>query len=185
MDNNSKINFSLKGFTSILIGGYFFIAGYLIETILKGFLIDDHALAMFSAEIIEYVVLGIAFLVFQFSSLAIYFSGKRNATKLEITLWNAPTKNAVKKYFLGVLVIFSSLIILMNLGFIDYITPTFLILYGFLLFVFKNEARKNLLVLSGLSLLLALMCFLIPTYWASSLSILGIAHITYGFVVKE
>lgn len=77
------------------------------------------------------------------------------------------------------------MIILMNQGFIDSLTPTFLIIYGALLFVLKSKERKNLLILSGLSVLLAMMCILIPTYWSSSISILGIAHITYGVVVKN
>ena len=62
MHNTFEINFSLKGFTSILIGAYFFIAGYLIKTILENFLIDNNAMGMFSPEIIEVVVIAIVFL---------------------------------------------------------------------------------------------------------------------------
>ena len=80
---------------------------------------------------------------------------------------------------------FVLLIFLEKQGLIDYLTPTFLIIYGALLFLLKCKERKNILILSGLSVLLAIMCILIPTYWYSSLSILGIAHITYGVVVKN
>jgi hypothetical protein len=73
----------------------------------------------------------------------------------------------------------------MNLGFITYLTPTFLILYGLLLFSVKHKDRKNLLILAGLSFFLAVICFLIPTYWSASFSILGIAHVAYGVAVKE
>ncbi len=183
--DNFQNNFSLKGFTSILIGAYFFIAGYLIKTILDGFLIDDNPFGMLSAEIIEVFIIVIAFLFFLFSSLALFFSGKRNAKKLQHLLWNGKTKAAFQKYILGIIIIFISMIILMNQGFIDSLTPTFLIIYGALLFVLKSKERKNLLILSGLSVLLAMMCILIPTYWSSSISILGIAHITYGVVVKN
>ena len=81
--DNFQNNFSLKGFTSILIGAYFFIAGYLIKTILDGFLIDDNPFGMLSIEIIEVFIIVIAFFVFLFSSLALFFSGKRNAKKLQ------------------------------------------------------------------------------------------------------
>ena len=74
--------------------------------------------------------------------------------------------------------------LVLSAGLIDYLTPIFLFLYAVLLFLFKDKERKNLLILSGLSLLLAVMCMLIPTYWYSSLSILGIAHIAYGVVIK-
>ena len=185
MNDNFQINFSLKGITSILIGAFIFIAGYLIETILNGFLIDDNPLGMLSPEIIELLITGITLFVFLLSSLTLFFNGKRTAKKLQHKLWNVKTKTALKKYILGFIIIFTTLLLLKNLGFIDYITPTFLILYGLLLFIFKNKERKNLLILSGLSLLLAVMCFLIPSYWASSISILGIAHVAYGVVVKE
>ncbi|MGJ8743572.1 hypothetical protein [Polaribacter sp.] len=184
MHNNFKINFSLKGFTSILIGAYFFISSYLIKTILDGFLIDDNPLGMLSAEIIELLIIATTLLLFIFSSLALYFSGKRNAKKLEHKLWNDTSKTAFRKYLLSFLITFIVLIILWKQGFIDYITPIFLISYGALLLLFRNKERKNLLVVAGLSLLLAVMCFLIPTYWYSSLTILAIAHVTYGVVEK-
>ncbi|MCI2229808.1 hypothetical protein MC378_11575 [Polaribacter sp. MSW13] len=183
--DNFSVNFSLKGFTSILIGIYFFSAGYLIKNLLDGFLIDDHPMGMLSAEIIEYLIISIAFLVFLFSSLALYFSGKRSAKRFQFKLWNGKTKAAFWKYMVGILLIFIILLVLMQQGYIDYMTPTFLILYAFLLFLFKNRERKNLLILSGLCLLLAIMCILIPTYWSSSLSILGIAHVTYGVAVRN
>jgi hypothetical protein len=116
--------------------------------------------------------------------LALFFSGKRNAKKFQYQLWNRETSIALRKYTLQILFFFVGLIILMNAGFIEYITPLFLSLYGILLFLFKNKQRKNLLILSSLSILLAMVCFLIPSYWYSSISILGIAHITYGVVVS-
>jgi hypothetical protein len=185
MRDNFEINFSLKGFTSILIGAYIFTAGFLIKTILDGFLIDDNPLEMLSAEIIEVLIIAIAFFILLFSSLALFFSGKRNAKKLEYKLWNRRTKTAFQKYVLGAVILFTSLLLLLNLGFIDYLAPTFLGIYGVLLFLFKSNDRKNLLILSGVSILLAVMCFLIPSYWYSSLSILGIAHLAYGLVVKN
>lgn len=180
----NKNHFKLTGFTSILIGGYFIISGYILETILKGFLIDNNPMGMLSAEIIEIVAVIIIFLVFLFSSLALFFSGKRNAKKQKNQLWNSITKKATKTYFILVFLIFAILIFLMSFGKIDSITPIFLTLYAILLFVLKHKKRKNIVVLSGLSILLAIMCFLIPTYWASSLSILGIAHVAYGIAVK-
>lgn len=185
MHDNFSVNFTLKGVTSILIGAYFFIAGYLIKTILEGFLIDDNPLGMLSAEIIEVLIISIAFLVFLFSSLALYFSGRRSSKRFQFELWNGRTKTAFWKYSIVILIIFVTLIVLMKQGFIDYITPTFLVLYGLLLFLFKNKARKNILILSAVCLLLAVMCVLIPTYWYSSLTILGIAHITYGVAVRN
>ena len=184
MHNTFEINFSLKGFTSILIGAYFFIAGYLIKTVLENFLIDNNAMGMFSPEILEVVVIAIVFFHFLFSTLALFFGGRRTAKRFDYKLWNTETKIAFRNYIFKVIVIFSVLIILMNLGFINYLTPVFLTLYGILLFLFKNKQRKNLLILSSLSILLAVVCFLIPSYWYSSISILGIAHITYGVVVS-
>ncbi|QXP70903.1 hypothetical protein H0I29_02050 [Polaribacter sp. R2A056_3_33] len=184
MNDNYQINFSLKGFTSILIGAYFFIGGFFIETILKGSLTKETPLKL-SYKTTEILIITTVLLVFLFSSLTLFFNGKRNAKKLQYQLWNDNSKVVLKKYILAFVVIFTSVLILMNLGFITYLTPTFLILYGLLLFSVKHKDRKNLLILAGLSIFLAVICFLIPTYWSASLSILGIAHVAYGVAVKE
>lgn len=181
MPNNFQLNFSLKGFTSILIGAYLFIAGYFIEALLN----NATPLETLSPKTIEILIITIVFTFFLLATFTLFYMGKRNASQLKITLWNDKTKAAVKKYSSVIAVAFISLIVLMNLELTNYLAPTFLVFYGTLLFLFKNKERKNLLVLAGLSLLLAVMCFLIPTYWSSSLSILGIAHVAYGVVVKE
>jgi hypothetical protein len=181
MPDNFQLNFSLKGFTSILIGVYFFITGYLIETILN----SAKSLETLSPKGIEIGIVTIVFAFFLLATFTLFYLGKRNASQLQINLWNDKTRNAVKKYSGVIFVILISLIVLMNLELTNYLAPTFFVFYGTLLFLFKHEERKNLLVLAGLSLLLAAMCFLIPTYWSSSLSILGIAHVAYGVVIKE
>ncbi|MDC0177057.1 hypothetical protein OAJ14_02745 [Polaribacter sp.] len=185
MNDNFQINFSLKGFSSVLVGTYFFITGYLIKTILEEFVTNDSPLGMLSTEIIEVFIITLIFCGVLFSSLALFFSGKRNAKKKQYPLWNQKTKTTFQKYILFVIVAFSSLILLLNLGFVEYLTPTFLIIYASMLFTFKNKARKNLLILAGLNVFLALICLLIPSYWFASFSILGIAHITYGVVEKN
>ena len=180
MHDTFESNFSLKGFTSILIGLYFFIAGSLINSIVEGFLIDDNPMGMLSPQIVEIAILALLFFVFLFSTLALFFGGRRTAKKFDYKLWNTETKIAFRNYIFKIIVIFSVLIILMTLGFINYLTPVFLILYGGLLALSMNKQRKNLLVLSGLSIFLAVICLLIPSYWYASLSIIGIAHIAYG-----
>ena len=191
MNNNnssqeiSNINFILKGFNAILIGAFIFICAYFMKTILDQFLIEGNTLGMLSAEIIEIIFFSVAFFVFLFSSLSLYFSGRRNAKKNNYKLWNEKTKTAFWKYLIGVAIIFCVLFFMTSKGYINYITPVFLLLYGLLLLSFRNKERKDLLVLIGLCGFLALICFLIPSYWYASLSILGIAHATYGVVVKN
>ncbi|WP_435414694.1 hypothetical protein [Polaribacter aestuariivivens] len=185
MHDNFSVNFSLKGITSILIGLYIFGAGYAIKFILDGFLIDNNVVGMLSAELLEMVIFLLAFLVFLFSSLAFLFRGKRLAKRFQYLLWNQKTKVAFWKYFVCITIIFLMLFLLMKYGFIDFITPAFLISYSFLLLIFKNKAPKNYLILPGIAFTLAILCFLIPSYWYASLSILGIAHITYGVVAKN
>ena len=93
MHNTFQINFCLKGFTSILIGAYFFIVGYLIKTILDGFLIDNNPMGTLSPEIIEALIIALVLLVFLFSSLALFFGGKRSAKKFQHKLWNRILKS--------------------------------------------------------------------------------------------
>ena len=175
MQDNLQNNFTLKSLTSILIGGFILILSYSLKTILNKYLFTDND---------SLIIFGFIFTLILLSTLILFFDGKRTTKKNHTTLWNTETKLATKKYLISFTVIISVLTALLNLEFLEYLTPTFLILYGGLLFLFKKNERKNLLVLSGLCLLLAVMCFLIPSYWYSSLSIIGIAHIAYGVVTK-
>jgi hypothetical protein len=138
-----------------------------------------------SAEILEVLILVIIFITLLFSSMALFFKGRRKARKLDYKLWNSKTRNNFWKYIVSFSLIFILLILLTNKGYIDYVAPTFLILYGLLLLLLKIKKSKNLFILSGVCLLLAFICILIPNYWYSSIFILGIAHITYGVVVKS
>ncbi|WP_397447400.1 hypothetical protein [Polaribacter sp. R77954] len=183
--HNFELNFSLKGNASIQIGIYFLIAAFAIKNILEGFLIDDNAFGMLSTELVEVFITIITFGTFLFSGLALYFKGKRKAKKADYQLWNAKTKKIFWLMILSFIAIFVLLLLLLNLGFVDMLTPTFLLLYGLLIFLNKNKKRKDLLVLTGICLLLAIITMLIPGYWYSSLFILGIAHITYGLVVRN
>ena len=149
------------------------------------FLIDDNPMGMMSAQIIEGLVFIIIFFTLLFSSLALFFKGRRKARKLDYKFWNAKTKSTFFKHLLSFLFIFIIIYLLSVKGLIDFIAPVFLILYGLLLYVLKIKKSKTLYVLSSVCFLLALLCFFIPNYWYSSIFILGIAHITYGIVVKN
>ena len=72
----------------------------------------------------------------------------------------------------------------MKYGFIDLLMPVFLTLYALLLFFTRNKERKNLLFLSMVALLLGVLCFVIPSYWNTTFTILAISHVTYGVVVR-
>ncbi|WP_439127581.1 hypothetical protein [Polaribacter sp.] len=184
LHDNFEVSFQLKGLNSILIGVYIFLAAYAYKYVLDSYLIDNHALGMLSPQLIEMLFVAIAFLAFLFSSLALFFSGKRKAKKFQYKLWNGKTKAAFLKYLLGILIIFICALILKNYGKIDLITPAFLFLYSLLLLLLKSKGDKSLYILIAVCVLLGVLCILIPTYWYSSLTIIAIAHATYGVAVK-
>ena len=183
--DNFQLNFSLKEYSSIQIGIYFLIAAFFIKSILEGFLVDDNPLEIMSPEIIEILILVIISSTLILSTLALFFKGRRKAKKLQYKLWNNKTKSDSIKYMGSFIIIFLVLIFLNKQGYINYLTPVFLIFYGISLLILKIKKSKNLFVLSGVCFLLAVICFLIPNYWYSSIFILGIAHIAYGIVVKN
>lgn len=182
--DTSEVNFSLKGFASIQIGIYILIAAYLIKQLLSGFLIDDNFVGTLSIELIEYAVIGIVFFTFLFSFFALYFKGRRKSKKFKYKLWNTRTKKSFWLSIFGFILMFLVLFFLKNESFINLITPSFLLLYGLFIFLNKQKKRKDLLVFSLICLGLAVISALIPSYWYSSLFILGLAHIAYGVVVK-
>lgn len=184
-ENNLQANFSLKGFIAIQIGMYFLLAAYLIKNILDGFLIDDNPMGMMSAQIIEIAIISILIFLFLFSSLALFFSAKRRSKKLGLSLWNPASKNSLWRYLGSFLMLFLLLYFLMNQGFIDLLSPFFMLFYGLILFLINQKSNKKLRIISGICALLTVICFLIPSYWYASIFILGIAHITFGIVVKD
>jgi hypothetical protein len=184
LHDNFEVNFSLKGFASILIGAYFFLLSYAYKYILDGFLIDEHTLGMLSLQSIEIIFISLAVIFVFFSSFALLFSAKRIAKSFKTLLWNGKTKVAFLKYLLLITAIFAVLITLMSVGLIDFITPSFFLMYALFLLIFKNKTHKKILFLIGLSLLLGIYCLVIPSYWYSSFTILAIAHATYGVVER-
>ena len=183
-DQNSQLNFSLSGFTSIQIGIYILLAAYTIETLLLDFS-DTDTLGLSSEINLVIAIASITFLTLLFSFFALFFKGKRNAKKQNLQLWNQKSISSLWIILISFLSIYGVLFFAYTKDLADFITPTFLIFYGLLLFAFHKKERKNLLVISGICLLFSIICFMIPTYWYSSLVILGVAHITYGVVVKE
>ncbi|ARV07647.1 hypothetical protein BTO04_13520 [Polaribacter sp. SA4-10] len=179
--NTFSINFILKGITSILIGGSFLAGTYAIKYLLD----TNTTLEKLSPKSIQFLIILVLLAILVSATLTIYFKVKKTAEKLNYNLWNEDTKLASKKYVTGISIISIVLLTLFILDLFNYITPIFLVLYGVFLFIFKNNERKNLLIISGICILLACYCFIIPSYWYSSLSILGIAHITYGVVLRE
>jgi drug/metabolite transporter (DMT)-like permease len=183
-DNNSRQNFSLSGFTSIQIGVYILIAAFAIKTLLNDFL-GTNILQISSTKNVVILISTIVFFTLLFSFFALLFKGKKNAKKQQYKLWNKKAISSFWIIFISFLIIYGLLILAYNKDFIDFITPTFLFLYGFLLFAFHHKERKNLLNITGICFFFAIICFLIPNYWNSSFVILGVAHITYGVVVKS
>jgi hypothetical protein len=181
MDTQEKnsTNFVLKGFSSILIGGFIFTGTFAIRNILKTFTKDTSFLRIITTQNVHYFIFLIIILVFIASTITFYISEKRSTKNLN--LWNLKTN----KLTLRMMLILATIILLFSKGFVHLITPIFLVFYGVILFILKNKEDKNLLIIVGICLFLGLICFLIPSYWYSSLSLLGIAHITYGIVVKD
>ena len=184
LHDNFEVNFTLKGFTSILIGGYFFILGYAYKYILESFLIDGHALGFLSPAIIELVFISLAITFVVLASFALFFSGLRTARSFQQRFWNSKTIRFFLKFIIAVVFVFLLLTSLMKYGFIDLLMPVFLTLYALFLFFTRNKERKNLLFLSMVALLLGVLCFIIPSYWNTTFTILAISHVTYGVVVR-
>lgn len=180
LDKKSSF-FVLRGFASILIGIYIIAGAYGIKYVVDSALINDDNLKDASVNNNELLILFIVIMVLIATVFTFFVGAKKHTENINFMLWNTNTK----KLTLLILLILFAIIVLFSQGFINFITPILLIIYAIFLFSVKNKKRKDFLILSGISLILGVLCFLIPTYWYYSLFILGIAHITYGVVVKD
>jgi hypothetical protein len=183
--DNFLVNFVLKGFTSILIGVYILLGTYLIKILLGDFLAGKKLMGFIQPQQIEDLVLTISFLVFLFSSITLLFSGRKTAEEFRFKLWNGKTKTAAITYFSLVVLLFFTLYFLNKEGFINLLTPVFLFYYGLMLIVLKSPKSSKLYALALTCMLLAILCYIIPSYWNSACSILAIGHIIYGMVVRN
>ncbi|MFY0603651.1 MAG: hypothetical protein JXQ93_06850 [Flavobacteriaceae bacterium] len=182
-DSNSP-NFILKGFNSIQIGLYFIASAYLINGCVTNFLIDDTIMMFMSIQLIEFFVISIIFFLFLFSSFALFYSNRRNARKLNEKIWNPYSKKRFWIYLVHFIIGLSILILLYSNGLFNWLASVGLLLYGLLLITLSNF-KKPFYILASIAFLLAIMSFIIPTYWYSSILILGASHFVYGVVVKK
>lgn len=179
-DTNSP-NFILKGFTSVQVGLYFLASAYLIKKTIANFLVDDTFMMFMSVQLIEFFIVGILFLLSLFSALAIFYANRRTARKLNQKIWNPISKKRFWIFLTHVIISVSILILLYSNGLYNYVGPIGLILYAFLLTALSSF-NKTYLLFAFVALLLAVMCFIIPTYWYSAMLLIGVVHFTYGVV---
>lgn len=182
---NSDINFILKGVNSIQIGIYFLLFAYLIKNLLEGFLSDSSLLAMMSIEIIEFQITGLGFVFVIFSYFALFFSSRRTCRKNNQKFWSKPTKATFWITFVLTIVVAFALSYFNSTGFSIQLVSIFFLLYGIYLIFFNFRKKKQLRLFGIICLALAVLTFLIPTYWYNALLIIGVSHIVYGLIVKR
>ena len=185
LQKNSSVNFILKGLNSIQIGLYILLGAFLLKSSFQNFTADDNPMGMLSVEIIEIIGFSIFVLVALFSSFAVYFSSKRNLKKSGYSVWNIQSKKHAWIYFLLVIIGIVSLKVLYDLGYIMYLSPFALTYLGLLLVVLNSSKKKPYYLLSGISFLMAVTVFTIPTYWYSAALIVAASFLVYGIMVKE
>lgn len=181
-DTNSP-NFIAKGFNSIQIGFYFLISAYLIKKTVTNFLVDDTLMMFMSVQIIEFLVISILCLLFLFSSFALFYSNRRSARKQGLKIWNKVSKKRFWIYLTHFIIGLSILILLNSNGLYNLIAPVGLLLYAFLL-IALSKFNKTFFLIAFVAVLLATMCFVFPSYWYSSIMLLGVAHFVYGILLK-
>lgn len=185
LKHNSSQNFILKGLNSIQVGIYILLGSYLLKSSLQNFLSDSNPMMMMSIEIIEVICIAIVVFVLVFSSLAIFFSSRRNTRKFGFKVWNEKSKRHFQTFLLFMLPGLFLLMMIKSQGYIAYITPFFLIYLGGAMTLFNQKKKKEYYLLVTISVLLGVLVFLIPTYWYSALLILGASFLVYGITVRK
>ena len=177
-------NFILNANSSILIGIYFLVSGYLLESInsgnFLGFTFNEETTTSFTNT---YTVLILSFL-FVISSVSILFSSLNKAKSTKYIFWNKKTKVALYKLITINLLLLITLYFFYIEDFSSKFTTAFLLIYAILIVFVNNKKNKKLYLLAGLCCMLAAICFLIPSYWVSSITIMGVAHIAFGIATK-
>jgi len=184
-ETNTNQNFILRSFNSVQIGLYLILFTFLFKSLFDGFLSDTSMLGMISIEIIELAASLFIILFFLLSGFAVLFSSRRLAKKSGYKLWNKKTFRQFTFYFGWSFPAYVILYILANGGYSIYLGVSLLFLIGMILIGLNTAKKKSMYLLAGLSIGLAIISYLIPSYWYSSLMILGGAFIVYGIMIKK
>lgn len=184
-ENNNQQNFILRGFNSIQIGLYFILFTFLFKSLFDGFLSDVSLLGMMSIEIIEIAAIAFITLLISLSGLAVFFSSRRLAKRSGYKLMNKKTFRQFAFYLGWTLPAFLILYTTANAGHSMYVGVAFLFLLGTILIVLNSGKKKPLYLLGVISLVLAIISYIIPTYWYSSLMIMGGAFFVYGVMIRK
>ena len=182
---NETQNFALRGFNSVQVGIYFLLAAFIIKSLLDGFLSDVSMLGMMSIQIIEGVGLYLVIFFVILSGLAVFFSSRRRMRKSGYKIWNKKSVRQLVSYYVSAI---AAIIILMSIkssGYSMYLGVSFLFLLGSILVSINTEKKKPLYLLAAVSLGLAALSYFIPTYWYSSLLIMGISFVVYGIMIRK
>lgn len=185
LKENTSQNFILRGLNSIQVGLYVLLGAYLLKFFLTGFVSGELPIGMMSIEIIEVLGLSVVILVFLFSTLAIFFSGRRHARRSGYKVWNSISKKHFWTYFLLILLGVVVLKTINSFGLISYLAPTFFAYLSLILLVLNKQRKQPYYLISGINFLLAILVFLIPSYWYSALLITGVTFLVYGIIVRK
>ena len=184
LTTNNTQNFILKGFNSIQIGLYMLLGVYVINAAILGFIADSNPLGMLSIEIIESICMFMLVLVGFFSMFAVFFSSRRAARKSGMAVWNTASKKQVGLYVFAMVLGIFLLSLAKNMA-VNYATPFFLGYLGLFMALVNSQRKKIYDLLVVVSFLLAVVVFVIPTYWYSSLLILGASFFVYGIANRK
>jgi threonine/homoserine efflux transporter RhtA len=185
LQTNTAQNFILRGFNSIQVGIYLLISAFLLKSLLDGFLSDVSMLGMMSIEIIETVGFALVLFVFVFSGIAVFFSSRRRLKKSGFKLWNKKTWTHLAIYVLWCVTGIALLFYQKADGYSMYLAISFLFMLGLTLALLNSQRKKPLYLLAVMSIGLAVISYLIPSYWYSSLLIMGGAFIVYGIMIRK
>lgn len=182
---NNLYNFKLRSRSSFFIETYFILGAFLIETVISGFIAVDSPFSFLTVDFLEFFILIVTFLVFLFSTLALFFDSRRNARKIGNKVWNRNSKKMMWLFGLLMILLYIIEFYLLKTGEEAFIIPTFIISYGFLLMILNFSKTKALFVFSMASILIGLSSLFFPNYEFYGLLLLGVSHIVFGIISQK
>jgi hypothetical protein len=182
---NSSYNFRLLKRPNIFIGIYILIGTFLIQTTIKGFSTDSSPFGFLTVNFLEGFIFIITLFVVLFSLLTLFFGNRRYQRKIGKKGWNKNSRKSIYLLFLCIIILYLFLFYLLRIGEEQFIIPTFLIGYGFILVLLNFSKRKELYYFSLISLLFGVLSLYIPISSFIFLFALGVFHVFFGVILKK
>jgi len=179
-------NLSLQGISGIIFGLLFLLFIFGLKYILESYTSGTEGFSLLPISFFQIIAIVYIFIAIILLYLTVTIINKRRRRKIGLKGWSSNSKT-IRILFLGFIIINGlAFAYFMNIGALQMIIPTCLILYGITAMLSHSKTNGNTKILGVLFMINGLLAYFYPSY-SFILMFIGFGgyHILYGIFYTE